>query len=124
MRYIGMLLALASAQAWGGSFWSDDPITNTAMITANTLIIADWAQTRHIADNPDQFREVGMAENFIGEHPSTGDVNRYFAISLALTNAMAYFMPEDKKKWFYIGVSLYEADYVKSNMQIGIKGEF
>lgn len=125
----GLLLFTSCASVNGKTFWSDDAITNTAIITANALFIVDWAQTRYIADNPQTedpngYYERGIAENFIGRHPTTGEVNKYFAASIILTNLTGYFMPPDYKKWFYFSVSAYEASYIYDNSEIGIRGQF
>lgn len=122
------ILVLFSPAA-DAELWSDDAVTNTAFVLANALSLADWAQTRYIADNPNTedpngFDESGFAENFIGKHPTTGEVNSYFAASIILMNFTGYFLPDKYKKWFYIGVSVYEADYIYDNSQIGIRGEF
>jgi hypothetical protein len=129
-----MLVVLAFAsQAAAGQFWSEDKTTNGLIISANVLTVLDWAQTRYIADNPDQFREVGPAQKFIGEHPSTGEVNSYFVASILLMNGVGYFLPEEStifgvqwspKKILYIGASIHEAYYVQNNYEIGIRGQF
>jgi hypothetical protein len=127
-----VVLAFAS-QATAGKFWSEDKTTNGLIISANVLTVLDWAQTRYIADNPDQFREVGPAQKFIGEHPSTGEVNSYFMASILLMNGVGYFLPEsavtfgrkwNPKKSLYVGVTAIEGVTVANNfIVLGFRSE-
>lgn len=57
-------------------------ISNASKIMAAMFAMAhaaDWAQTLHIARNPDKYYEKDM-ERVIGAHPSTGKVNGFMAI--------------------------------------------
>jgi hypothetical protein len=118
-----LLLAVFCGNSWAGGWWTDSKLTNGLMISANVLMVADWAQTRYIADNPD-YHEKGVAQSFIGSRPSSGDVNRYFGASLIVMNLAGYFLPQKHKDMFYIGVTIYESEYIKSNNKIGIHLEF
>lgn len=126
---IFFILAVSN-HASAGQFWSEDKTTNALIISANALALIDWRQTRYIAKNPDRFHERGIASHFIGEHPSTGDVDQYFALSIILTNGIGYFLPEsatvfglqfNPKKSFYIGANIYEGYYVLNNIELGIR---
>lgn len=141
------LLLILAPNSHAAEFWSESNVTNTAIIAANVLIVADWAQTRYIATNPRNackrslivvdanqidnmgcrdggYIENGIARNFIGENPTTNDVNRYFASSILITNLTGYFLPEKWKRYFYITIATNEAYYVYENNKIGIRGEF
>lgn len=126
------LMAFAS-QAMAGRFWSDDKATNTAIISANTLFIIDWAQTQYGSDRPDQFEESGFARHFTGDHPSTREVNTYNASAMLLMNVMGYFLTEhhtlfgmewNPKKSLYFGVTAVEGVTVYNNYQAGVKLDF
>lgn len=144
-----IFLFLFAGPAYAGDWWTDSKLTNGLMISVNVLLIADWAQTRYIADNlkcdnpqiyagvitagdalpifPPQcerFHENGLAQHFIGDRPTTGDVNRYFLSSLVLMNSIGYFLPDKYKNVFYFGVASFEANVVYQNADIGIKLEF
>jgi hypothetical protein len=128
-----VLLLIGCCDARAGRFWSDDPVTNGFIISTNVLSVIDWAQTRHIADNPDEFQEEAFAENFIGKHPTTKEVNSYFTASIILTNGIGYFLPEkatifslkfNPKKTFYLVATAFEAYTVENNYRIGIHGQF
>lgn len=137
MRILGVLGFVAflgmAGTAKAGEFWSKDPITNTSIVAANVLLLADWAQTRYGTDRPDQFEETGFARHFTGEHPTTGEVNRYNASVLLLMNVGGYFLPEkasffgmewNPKKSLYLGIAVVEADTVHHNAEAGVKLEF
>ena len=138
MRNCFFLLALLASDIYAANFWSEDRVTNTAIVTANAFIIADWAQTRHIADNPMSpekygYYEKGFAENFIGRHPTTKEVNQYFLASICLTNFTGYLLPEkatlfgvtfNPKKSFYVGVAIFEGNFIYKNSNIGVRGDF
>lgn len=126
---ITALLATSQAHA---QLWSDKA-TNVAMIAANTLLVMDWAQTRYIADHPEQYMEVGPAAEYIGAHPTTGAVNKHFVKSLIQMNVIGYFLPESietfgirwsPKRALYITAVSYEQRFVKGNAEIGIGFQF
>jgi hypothetical protein len=129
----GLLIISGSAAAENGWPLSNDAITNTAIISANLFIVTDWAQTRYIADHPEEFMEGGWAENFIGTYPTTGEVNSYFVKSLMLMNVIGYFLPESSeifgvefnpKKTFYISASAVHGAFAYENAQIGVGVKF
>jgi hypothetical protein len=124
MKWVLAGMLVLPFSAWAGELWTDDPVTNAAWIAANTLIVADWAQTRYSADNPDRFYEEGLAENFIGMYPETREVNQYFASAIILTNLIGYILPEEYKGMFYVGVASFQANTVQSNNEIGVRMKF
>jgi hypothetical protein len=136
MKKKALVLALlaVAGNASAGQFWSEDKATNGAIIAANALTVLDWAQTRHISNNPDRFHEAGFAQQFIGKHPTTGEVDRYFVKSLVLANGIGYFLPErasffglfdwNPKKTLYFSASAWEGYTVNHNYQTGVKLEF
>ena len=65
---------------------------------ANTLVVADWAQTRYIADNPESYFEINP---IMGKHPSKGEVDQYFIVSLILLNAVGESVPSEYRNTFY-----------------------
>lgn len=128
--YAVLLLVCSQARA---DYWSNDRLTNSVIIASNVLTVMDWAQTRHIADNPERFMETGPAADEIGIHPTTGEVNRYFIQTLIVWNGIGYFLPDSVttfgKTWspkqvFYISLTAYEGSYVMNNRQIGIRMQF
>lgn len=86
-------------------------------IAANTLILADWAQTRYISTHPDDYYETNSS---LGEHPSIGKVNRHFLITLAKVDGLGWLMPHQYQKYWFAGWAIYEASFVLHNHSIGI----
>jgi hypothetical protein len=81
----------------------------------------DWSQTRQIAMEPDLHSENNQ---ILGAHPTTGQVNRYFAAVLVAHFSIAYLLPEGIREPFqYFTIGL-EAAAVTGNYMIGINGKF
>lgn len=86
--------------------------------TANTLLVADWLQTRDIATN-DNYREVNP---ILGAHPSIKEVDTYFALSIFGTNLVGeYLLPEQHKHVWYKAISILQVTVVARNIRIGVK---
>lgn len=115
-----LLLFISPAQA---EWWTEDKTANGLTIAANVLLIADWAQTREIADNPDYY-ESGLAGYFITEHPRTRDVNIYFASALVIYNTLNYFLPNRYKKISSSFVIGFELKAVARNIEVGVGMKF
>lgn len=96
-------------------------MTFALWLLMNLSIAADWGQTRYIAKHPDQYHEMNP---ILGDHPSTGDVNRYFIGSLALNNAVYFVLPDDWKPYYAGGVAAVQFGFVAHNHSIGIKISF
>lgn len=54
------------------------------------LKLMDWSQTRYIAKHPNEYYEINP---ILGRHPSTSDVDLYFAGSILLHTAIAMALP-------------------------------
>jgi len=78
----------------------------------------DWAQTRTIAKNPQQWSETNR---ILGEHPSVGKVNNYF-LATGLAHALAsQYLPPDLAKWLQYGTIGLEAGVTGRNkFKLGI----
>lgn len=86
-------------------------------LTANTLLLIDWAQTRHIARSS-QFYETNP---ILGAHPSSEDVDRYFAGSLLAINGLSALLPSSQRGYLFIAVAVAQAATVAQNQRIGIQ---
>lgn len=88
---------------------------------SSVLLVADWAQTRHIARNPHRFYEKNP---ILGEHPSLGRVNTYFATVLVAN----YFITDAlSPKWrtaYQAGLIGVELVVIGNNKRLGIKMDF
>lgn len=100
----------------GGSAWSSEDKIRQAL--ALSLLGADWAQTRTIAKNPQQYHETNP---ILGEHPSSGRVNNYFAASALGHTLLMNALPPKWRKWGQYGLIGLEAPTVgKNKFQVGI----
>lgn len=87
----------------------------------STATYADWKQTQQIARHPERFKEANAP---IGDNPSTGKVNQYFARKIALEVGISVILPITFSRIFLGGMSIYEFQAVKHNHSIGIKFNF
>ena len=86
-----------------------------------TLHVLDWAQTRNIARNPDRWHEMNVV---LGEHPSVGRVDRYFALTALAHVGIAVALPRDWRTPFqYVTIGI-EAGVVVHNWSIGLGVRF
>jgi hypothetical protein len=88
----------------------------------NMAIVADWGQTRYIANHPEQCHEAFNPA--LGHHPSTGRVDAWFVGALAVNNGVMIALPKKYRPWYAAGVTAVEAYFVVSNNQMGIKIDF
>lgn len=89
------------------------------------LLGADWAQTRTIAKNPYDSGRLAQpwheTNPILGEHPSSGHVNNYFALSMLAHAMIASQLPPEIRKWFQYGTIGLEAPVVGRNkLKFGI----
>ena len=90
-----LLLLLSSCAHWSTA----DTYRQAAIIG---LEIADWRQTRYIANHPQDYYEMNP---LIGEHPSVGRVNTYFAASIASRALVSALLPPPYRAWWqYISI--------------------
>ena len=125
--------ALASTEDW--------TTTNTVLQLSNSaLLMVDWAQTRQMIRNPcfdvngehkkyaqncsNPHHESGPAKHFVGEHPSIGQVNVYFAGSLVANYLITRGLPGPWREVYQVGFSVYELGVVQNNWKIGIRVSF
>lgn len=85
------------------------------------LGVVDWAQTRTIAANPDRYHENNSV---LGEHPSKGRVDAYFAVSAVVVYLVTDYLPSDLRKVFLSGAVALEVKCVSHNYQLGISARF
>ncbi len=103
-------------KSWTGG----DTALQAAFLTALAI---DRGQTVELRDR--HLEEIGWARSFIGAHPSSGQVNRYFATCALAHTAIAYVLHKPYRTiWqsFWIGV---EVDTIHSNsVNMGISVRF
>lgn len=75
--------------------YSTEKVSDASKVLAALFALAhaaDWAQTQHIARNPDKYyeKEVDWA---IGKHPSEGRVNSFMALEGLLKGVGPFMLP-------------------------------
>lgn len=98
-----------------GSRWTGyDTALMTGFLATRFL---DWSQTSRIKDYPDLEEKNPM----LGDHPSDGTVNAFFAATTAATIGLALILPRDWRRSLLAGFTLANAFVVYNNDQLGIK---
>jgi len=124
-RWIGLIIAclLLSAcatiqEANKKGTWTH---ADTTVLVVGTIVSAmDWSQTLHIADYPNDHREMNTLMGGNG-HPSRGQVNTYFALNLfVLQPIVLYFCPPNWRRYIIGGNAAVEGTMVLHNLGKGI----
>ena len=131
---IACYLILGCGSAYAGPL--GEKWTKNDYIRQGAFTIAlgvDWLQTRYISEHPDEYKEVGIARCFIGEHPDKSNVDIYFAAAwiahTVITDLLDHkaeifgiqFNP--RKLWQHVTIGV-EAGVDGHNISIGIGLEF
>ena len=115
-RYALILALFSAPMAHAGEPW--DTTDKVLGATAASLLVVDWGQTLYIADNPDKYYERNI---IMGEHPSRGQVNVYFATVLVGGYFFADWLSPDNRKRFLGTVSVIEVWATTKNHGIGVR---
>ncbi len=95
---------------------------DTALATAAYGGLAiDWLQTRYIAAHAEQFQETNR---MLGQHPSMGRVDAYFACGIAGIAVVSQVLPTPARRWFLGNVATLEFAVLAGNRRIGIGMQF
>ena len=79
--------------------------------------IADWAQTRQIAQNPDKYHETNP---ILGSHPSTQSVDLYMGSVLIVHPFISAALPKPYRDvWQYMSIGVSGACVI-NNISIGV----
>jgi hypothetical protein len=81
----------------------------------------DWLQTRYIAANPDEYREINP---ILGKHPSKQKVNIYFAAGAIIHPVISHYLPRKYRDVWQKFTFTASALNVGRNYAIGIRFEF
>lgn len=80
----------------------------------------DWAQTREIAKNPEYYER----NPFLGDHPSTAEVDAYMAGSLAVCTLVSGLLePKYRRLFQYLSIGV-STTAVVNNYHIGVRVGF
>lgn len=115
-------LLTTACSAYADDYFRDwRRVDSVLLVSAETLLVADWGQTHHVARHPDEHLENNPV---LGSHPSSGDVDRYFAVATLGTAIAAALLPPKPRRWFLGGVVVLEAVVVARNYRLGIRFEY
>lgn len=117
MKLLCVLFLLFPA-ASPASDWTKADTAREATYLA--LHVADWGQTRDIANNPGYWE----TNPILGEHPSIRRVDTYFVFTGILHVGVAYLLPSRWREAFQLTTTGIEAAFVYSNNSIGLKVHF
>ena len=114
-----LLICFFSTSAYAADKWDK---TDYSLLTAMIIVdVLDWQQTRYIANHPGEYREHNL---ILGNHPSQGEVDAYFALASTGQVLIAHYLPSKYRKlWLGLWIGI-EGSYVASNSSIGIKMQF
>ena len=116
-KKIFIIIAISVTLIGCGHF---DPWTREDKILQGTQLFVqgiDWLQTREIVDDPYYWE----TNPYIGEDPTTRDVDRYFIMSAGFGMLITHVLPQEWRKYwlsFRIGIS---SSMVIHNYNIGIR---
>ena len=121
MRRIAATLALLApfGVVQAGDEWTTEERATFAASSA--LLVADWAQTRKIARNAQMYSETN---SILGQHPSVGRVNTYFATALLLNYVIGRSLTSRWRTAWFVAVGSVEANVVQRNLSIGLTVSF
>jgi hypothetical protein len=139
------LLVLSSGAAAGDWETKDTALLGGAI----GLLAIDWAQSRDLAQRnatyyltpacsdpatrgfalsgpcpPQSSHPYHETNPFLPSNPSTGDVDKYFALAIVGTAGLAYVLPTTYRRWFLGGVIVLESIVVMHNHSIGLRASF
>lgn len=98
--------------------WSEADTRRQVVYTA--LHVIDWGQTLHTAESDDYYERNPV----LGENPSRGEVNTYFALTgLAHYAVSRALPPRYRRVWQYVTITN-QAVAVGNNFRIGVKIRF
>ena len=118
-----LLLECLATFSLGLPACAHDPWTRTDtafQLACAAADLIDWHQTRQLVSRP------GMWENnpYLGHHPSTAAVDRYFAASLVTSAAVSYLLPARWRRAHQVFILSLEGYCIQRNLQIGISVRF
>jgi hypothetical protein len=117
-----MVGLLFSVSACANGFW--EPLSKTERILFVGFLVTegvDWAMTRYISDNPNNFSEMNP---ILGEHPTIGEVDRYFSTCILGTYLITKALPDRLREPFLLSGIVFEVMVVKHNYELGVKFKF
>lgn len=118
MKILIVIIVLLISSPVFGSDWSKK---DTAyQLTYTALHIIDWGQTRNIVNNGRYYDNNPV----LGKHPSMGEVNTYFILTLLGYTTISYILPSKYRRYWQVGTIVIQSGVVGHNFNIGLKVDF
>ncbi len=89
-------------------------------IATNSLLVADWAQTRQIPDDT----EIQETNFFLGENPSKSRVDNYFMSAIAINTALHRYLSENYLPYYQTSLIAIQVGAIANNYQLGLEVRF
>jgi hypothetical protein len=100
--------------------WEVDRYNVGLALAFTALCIVDWQQTLEIKHHPEKHE----ANRILGDHPSDGRVNTYFAIAIPAINLLTLAVPNPVRYWVQGTLTMIEFSYVDGNWAGGLRGHW
>jgi hypothetical protein len=112
------LAICCSAVAHAGDWSSADTRREAIWLTLHAI---DWGQTRTAARHPEKWDETNP---LLGTHPSVGEVDRFETALTFVHVGIAYYLPQEWRKWFQRVTITTKAIAVGRNWHYGVAVDF
>ena len=110
-----ILFVMLAAPAQAADEWTQGD--QNLQINLTFLQLRDWGQTRYIARHPDSYQETNP---ILGSHPSTEQVDMYFASTIVASWLIAKRLDRKYRKPFQWFVTVDRLRCITHNLSIGI----
>ncbi len=120
--FISLLVVMVTTIAPAAHAWSEkDSMWQAAYLATH---IADWGQTRSIADSCAKGGQYYETNPILGRCPSMQMVNAYFISTALLHAGVAQMLPPKYRRWFQTGTLAMQLNVISNNKNIGLKISF
>lgn len=112
-----IIFLLLSTPVYAQDWTKQDTITEGVYLALHAI---DYFQTKEIARNP-AFKEYNP---ILGEHPSSGRINTYFALTAIGHAAISYVLkPKYRRYWQFVTIGI-QSYTVCHNYHVGVRFSF
>ena len=134
MKRVALLCLLLAAQAQADEWTNKDTAWQFTYLLFHS---ADWLQTNWIQSHPNENIQPGYhhaeRNSILGDHPTRGEVNRYFILTGLAHTGIAYLLPSQteilgfeinlRRIWQFVWIGI-EGDTVRHNYSAGVRFDF